>query len=91
MKEKIKITDGAKWCHCAKHDGFSLCDDFHKDKTSKHGYRSSCIECERLHKLNKTQPLNYNERYARILLSRIGYDVKSKVPIWQQFLLKHDL
>ena len=91
MKEKIKIIDGQKWCHCARHDAFAPCDEFHIDNSKKHKYRSSCIVCERNMKHKEVIPLGYNERYARIILTRLGYDVKSKIPIWQQFLIKHDL
>jgi hypothetical protein len=90
-KEKIKDIDGVKWCHCAKHDGFSPCDEFGKDNHSKHKYRSSCKICERMYNLNKEIPMGYVEKYSRIMLTSMGYDVKSKIPIHEQFLIKHNL
>jgi hypothetical protein len=87
IKEKIKIIDGRQFCHCAKHNDFLPCEEFHKDNTKKHKHRSSCIECDRIGKI----PEDYTTKHAKIILSKLGYNVKSKIPIWQQFLIKHDL
>jgi hypothetical protein len=95
MKSSVRtlIDDEVKKCYCKNCDTFHDCSEHFLNSKTKNGYSYSC----------KATTKNYyappkeftQEQIVKMesdrILERLGYDLTSPVPIYKQFLLKHDL
>jgi hypothetical protein len=95
MKQKnLEIVDGVEWCLCSACGTKKICElNFYYDK--RHNYFTNvCRLCMNAQKRDK----NYIPKYppgdilqSKQVLRLIGYDPDSKIPVHEQFNLKHDL
>ena len=89
---RYKIENGVPHCFCSKHEEFHPCDEFQRSKGG-HGYQYNCREIVKLHNGPRSNDLaRKNEKeQAMEMLTLLGYDTNSEIPIHQQFQIKHQL
>lgn len=92
---RYKVEDGKEWCFCSSHGEFLPCEQFTKSKTYEHGYEYRCRYCWKnsipskfgTHQIKQQMERNIVDNF----LKQCGYDPTSPVPVYEQFLIKHDL
>ena len=66
-----------------------------RDSRTPHGYRYFCEGSEQFARIgvgpNKEKMDKLTRQYADELLVGMGYDPSSTIPVYEQFLIKHDL
>ena len=91
----IRDEDGNKLVYCSKHKGYSHMSEF-GTLTNSDRPRSQCRLCER-NGANKRRDPNYvkvrktDKELATEILTDLGYDVNSEVPLWIQFMMRHEM
>jgi hypothetical protein len=89
---RYKIEDGVEMCLCSKHEEFHPCDDFQRTKGG-HGYQYNCREITKIYNGPRSNDLARikEKEQSMEMLTLLGYDTKSEIPIYQQFEIKHQL
>lgn len=95
MKQPRRINvNGVDMCWCKRHEAYIECSKFYY-RYHNNMYEYECKECiserNRLFKLKNKEGKPTEKELKEIFLRACGYDPESKIPIHEQFLIKHDL
>jgi hypothetical protein len=89
---KLLVEDGVKKCYCAACEVFHDCTEHFVNSKNKHGYSTNCKSTTKnYYKEKKPSPDEYVRMGCDDILLKLGYDIHSNIPIYEQFLIKHDL
>ena len=94
LKVRTKIESDKLLCYCVTCDDFQDCGEFTTNNRNHWGKHHYCKSCAKFKKKERENPENLPTdelELSRMVLTRIGYDVKSDISVHQQFLLKHQL
>lgn len=90
--DKLILVDGLKLCFCIGCQTFHPCSEHFKDKKNKTGYSSRCkLNKKKYSRPPKPSKAEFVNEESEKMLSRLGYDTNSTIPIHQQFIIKHEL
>ena len=95
FKKIIKGEDGQDLVYCAKERDYLPSSEFGTySMTGK--YRSYCRKCEAFRERSRkgggmTKRTKSDMEYAKDILDSMGYVMDSDVPLWVQFLMRHDM
>ncbi len=89
------IKDNEEICWCRRCETYHNCMQHGRDTRTPHGYRYFCEQSQLFARegigpdADKIRELT--RKYADELLKEMGYDPSSTIPVYEQFLIKHDL
>lgn len=95
MKGKARLIeqDGQKKCYCTNCDTFHNCTEHFVTNKNKHGFSHSCKATTKNY--YAPVPQFTAEQIIKMesdrMLKNLGYDLTSPIPVYEQFLIKHDL
>jgi hypothetical protein len=92
-KRLIK-RDGELFCWCVKHNDYFPCEDFYKRDRTSTGYDYNCMTCikeqaKKSREKHRAIPKENEKQISDHILTRLGYDTQSDVPVHEQFLKKY--
>lgn len=92
-KSVYRIVDDIEFCYCVKCKEYHDCTEFGYDTRTPHGYSKTCEKMmkERLGFKSHFSQSQFNRKSADEILTKLGYNLKSTIPVHEQFLIKHDL
>jgi len=94
QKVNYFIDNYVEMCWCRRCEKYHNCIEHDPDPRTPHGYRYFCQDtAKRGHGPGQTKDsveLRYR-KYADEILRDMGYDPKASIPVYEQFLIKHDL
>jgi len=95
LPRKILDEDGQVLYYCSAHEGYSPREAF-GNLTGTNKPRTKCRACE-----NEYTKLRYrgqtptqkktDKQLAEEILTDLGYQLDSEVPLWVQFMMKHEM
>lgn len=91
--ERFIIENDVERCYCSFCKEYHDCSEFGINRAIKHGYSNTCKEGKRKQRniMPKSEIDEYISNESKRILRECGYVPSSKIPIHEQFLLKHDL
>jgi len=92
--QRLIVIDDIDHCWCSKHQEYFPCTEFNTQKNSSNGYQSCCKVCNKKYQAEQIPVDDIEDfiiRQSKIMLSNLGYDVESEVPVSEQFRKKHGL
>lgn len=88
------IENYVEKCWCRRCEEYHDCIHHEQDPRTPHGYRYFCdATSKRAHGpgQSKEHVEAITRKYANEILRELGYDPDSTIPVYEQFLIKHDL
>jgi hypothetical protein len=91
--KNLILEDGVEKCFCHYCEIYHNCTEHFRTTKNKHGYSTRCKDTSKNY---YTQPSEFTrqeivKRECHIILQKLGYDLNSTIPVYEQFLIKHDL
>jgi len=94
QSERLILRDGEEFCWCTSHQEYLPCEGFYIREKTGTGFDYKCKQCLKdLQKQNraKTAIPKINEReIANDILTRLGYDLNSDIPVHEQLMKKYN-
>lgn len=93
---KVIHTANGVLVWCTKGNQYKPAEEFYTWKSHSSGYSSSCKKCTLDYNRKMDREFrgkdNYEtkEEYVDFILTKLGYDVESEIPIYEQFNRKHN-
>jgi hypothetical protein len=91
---KLIYIDDQEWVWCKNEQEYKPASEFEFNQGTRHGYHFHCRECwsEIRRNCDTQESRRRNDRNgADRVLTRLGYDIMSDVPVHEQFLSRHGL
>lgn len=90
---RYRVINGVEMCFCKLHQEWLECSNFYyRNRNSMFEY--SCKPCILAKNRNNKEKREWklgDKEMATKVLQACGYDPSSTIPVWEQFLIKHDL
>jgi hypothetical protein len=94
QSERMIKQEGVSLCWCAMHKEYLPCDQFYIRERTGTGYDYNCMTCikeqaKRSREKNRSIPKENEKQISDHILTRLGYDTQSDIPVHEQFLKKY--
>lgn len=87
-----KLEDGVEKCWCTRCEVYHPCEEHYTNRKSKTGYSHICKKkTKNYYKAPKENRNTLIKRQSQEVLKNLGYNLESTIPVYEQFLIKHDL
>ena len=88
----VKFEDGLEKCWCRRCEVWHLCDEHYVNRKSKTGYSYICkAKTKNYYKAPQVNQEDFVRGHTERILKQLGYNLESSIPVYEQFLIKHDL
>jgi len=91
-EKRIRTENGIEMCYCSSsyHADWLPCTEFNINNHSKNGFQYLCKKCHLFQRrgIDETIP---DDKAAKLILERLGYDFESPESIHKQFMKRHGL
>ena len=87
------IDDYGENCYCSRCETYHPCEEHHRDKRTPTGYAYNCKATSKKYGSTQSQKTFQAilKKESDEMLVKMGYDPTSSIPVYEQFLIKHDL